>query len=74
MRKGIVAGEPGMFPWPFGRLYGLLGRWLRGRPQHGADEEGPPGPDEGRTGEPDEQPGPAYGRTDQTRFPGREGD
>jgi hypothetical protein len=31
MRKGIVAGEPGMFPWPFGRLYGLVGRWLRGR-------------------------------------------
>jgi hypothetical protein len=31
MRKGIVAGEPGMFPWPFGRFYGLLGRWFRGR-------------------------------------------
>jgi len=61
MRKGIVAGEPGMFPWPFGRFYGLVGRWLRGRhgqpgsePGSQPDHRARPGDDQSRPPEPGE--------------------
>jgi hypothetical protein len=40
MRRGIVEGEPGMFPDPIARLFVALARFLRRRT--GAEKKEPP--------------------------------
>jgi hypothetical protein len=63
MKHGIVAGEPGIFPWPFGHLYGRLGGWLHRRHQAseapatpGADQS-PAGPSDAAESPPDQPAG-----------------
>ena len=63
MRKGIVAGEPGMFPWPFGRLYGWLGARRRGS---NPPSDPTAAPDAAGSGAAEEPPGYEAGG-DQTR-------
>jgi hypothetical protein len=40
MRRGIVEGEPGIFPDPIARLFVAIARFLRRRA--GAEEKAPP--------------------------------
>ena len=46
MRNGIVQGEPGIFPWPFGHWWSRVGRWWHRRhpPQNQPPAAGPPEP------------------------------
>jgi hypothetical protein len=41
VRHGIVEGEPGMFPWPFGHFYGRLARRWRRHHEEAAREPEP---------------------------------
>jgi hypothetical protein len=52
MKHGIVEGEPGIFPWPFGHLYGRLGGWLRRR-HHPSETPATPEADQPTGGQPD---------------------
>jgi arsenate reductase len=58
VRNGIVQGEPGIFPWPFGHWWSRLGRWWHRRhaqEQASARSADPPKP------ESESGPGPTTG-------------
>ena len=53
MRKGIVQGEPGIFPWPVGRFF----HWISRIGHREGQEAPPPAPDDyGATEKKSEKP------------------